>query len=206
MADTATTLPRLIVITDWTLPGDAHRAALEAVAALGRDVCIQHRDPGAAVRGFLERAWWLAELTRRTGAQLAINGRLDVALLVDAHLHLPVEAPRPAEVRPLLPAGRWISAAVHSEAELADAGGCDAVLVSPVFGPGSKPGDPRPRLGPEGFSRLAARAAPLPCFALGGMTPARLASLGECHGAAVQSAVLQAADPVTVARAFLSRR
>lgn len=176
------------------------------MAALGPEVCIQHRDPGAAVRGFLERARWLAELTRRTGAQLAINGRLDVALLVDAHLHLPVDGPRPAEVRPFLPALRWISAAVHSEAELAEAAGCDAVLLSPVFAPGSKPGDARPPLGPEGFSRLARRAAPLPCFALGGLTPERLELLPMSCGAAVQSHVLRAADSLAVARAFLARR
>ena len=197
------TLPRLVVITDWTLPGDAHRAALEAVAALGPEVCLQHRDPGTAVRTFLERARWLADLTRRTGAQLAINGRLDVALLLDAHLHLPVEGPRPAEVRPFLPAGRWISAAVHSEAELAEAMGCDAALLSPVFSPGSKPGDARPLLGPEGFGRLARRAAPLPCFALGGMTPARLRTLDGCQGAAVQGGILRAADPRAAAQAFL---
>ena len=77
-------LPRLIVVTDWTLPDEAHRAALETVAALGPEVCIQHRDPGAPVRGFLERARWLSTLTGRSGAQLAVNGRLDVALLVDA--------------------------------------------------------------------------------------------------------------------------
>jgi thiamine-phosphate pyrophosphorylase len=175
------------------------------VAGLGPEVCIQHREPGAAVRGFLERARWLAALTARTGAQLAINGRLDVALLVGANLHLPVDGPRAAEARPLLPAGRWISAAVHSEAELAEVTACDAVLLSPVFTPGSKPGDARPQLGPEGFARLARRAAPLPCFALGGMTPARLAALGGCQGAAVQSGVLHAQDPAAVARAFLTR-
>ena len=79
------------MLTDWSLPEDAHRAALEAVAALGPDVCIQHRDPGARIRGFLDRARWLAALVERTGAQLAINGRLDVALLLHAHLHLPVD-------------------------------------------------------------------------------------------------------------------
>src|SRR5678816_4057336 len=116
-------LPRLIVVTDWTLPDEAHRAALETVAALGPEVCIQHRDPGAPVRGFLERARWLSTLTGRSGAQLAVNGRLDVALLVDAHLHLPVDAPRPHEVRHWLPAGRWVSAAVHSGAELGEVQG-----------------------------------------------------------------------------------
>src|SRR5262249_28396906 len=155
-------LPRLIVITDWTLPEDTHRAALEAVAALGPEICIQHRDPGAPVRGFLERARWLAALTHRSGAQLSVNGRLDVALLVDAHLHLPLDGPRALDVRRCL-RGRWISTAVHSESELADACGCDAVLLSPVFSPGSKPGDTRSPLGSEGFERLVRRASPVPC-------------------------------------------
>lgn len=176
------------------------------MAALGPNLCIQHREPGAPVRRFLERARWLAALTARTGAQLAVNGRLDVALLVGAHLHLPFDAPRAREVRHWLPSGRWISAAVHSAAELAEARGCDAVLLSPVFAPGSKPGDARPPLGPEGFALLARLASPLPCFALGGMTPGRLATLAGCQGAAVQSGVLRAPDPAAVAGAFLARR
>lgn len=172
------------------------------MAALGPEVCIQHRDPGAPVRGFLERARWLAAVARHTGAQLAVNGRLDVALLVEAHLHLPVDAPRPREVRPHLPPDRWISAAVHSPEELAEAEGADAVLLSPVHPPGSKPGDGRPTLGVEGFRRLAL-AAPVPCFALGGMTPERLSALSHCRGAAAQTAVLGATDPAAMARAFL---
>jgi len=196
-------LPRLIVLTDWTLPEERHRSALEALARLGPEVCLQHRDPGAPVRTFLERARWLAGLTRAGGAQLAINGRLDLALLVGAHLHLPVEAPRPREVRAHLPADRWISAAVHATAELAEAAGADAFLVSPVHPPGSKPGDVRPPLGAEGFDRLARAAAPVPCFALGGLTPERTAALRSPWGIAVQSAVLQALDPAAAARAFL---
>ncbi len=174
------------------------------MANLGSDVCIQHRDPGAPVRGFLERARWLAGLTRRGGAQLAINGRLDVALLVDAHLHLPVDAPRPREVRPHLPPERWLSAAAHSTEELRAASGCDALLLSPVYAPGSKPGDSRPPLGTEGFERLARAAAPTPCYALGGMTPSRLRSLSVAGGVAAQSAILHAPDPAAAARALLA--
>jgi thiazole synthase len=199
----STEAPKLILLTDWTLPEEAHRAALEVLATLGPDLCIQHRDPGAPVRGFLERARWLAGLTRAGGAQLAINGRLDVALLVGAHLHLPVDAPRPAEVRPRLPSSLWLSAAVHSAEELRGASGCDAVLLSPVYSPGSKPGDSRPPLGAEGFERLVRAAGPTPCYALGGMTPPRLGSLAGASGVAVQSAILRAADPAAAARAFL---
>ena len=155
------------------------------------------------MRDFLERARWLAALTRRTGAQLAVNGRLDVALLVGAHLHLPVDGPRPAEVRALLPAERWISAAVHSEEELRAARGADALLVSPVHAPGSKAADARPPLGAEGFRRLASAAAPVPCYALGGMTADRARDLPGLAGVAVQSAILRSADPSATARDLL---
>jgi thiamine-phosphate pyrophosphorylase len=203
MAVSTPRLPRLIVLTDWTLPEERHRSALEALARLGPEVCLQHRDPGAPVRTFLERARWLAEVTRLGGAQLAINGRLDVALLVGAHLHLPVEAPRPREARAQLPPDRWISAAVHSTAELHEAAGADAFLVSPVHAPGSKPGDSRPPLGADGFERLARAAAPVPCFALGGMTPECTLALRSRWGIAIQSGVMRALDPVAAARAFL---
>ena len=199
-------LPRLIVITDWTLPGDAHRAALEAVAALGPEVCIQHRDAGAALRGFLERARWLAELTARTGAQLAINGRLDVALLLDAHLHLPVDGPRPAEVRPFLPAGRWISAAVHSEEELAESTGCDAVLLSPVFAPGSEAGGCAAAAGARGLRAPGPAGRAPPLLRTGRDDPGASRAAAHRRGAAVQSHVLRSGDVVAVARAFLARR
>jgi thiamine-phosphate pyrophosphorylase len=174
------------------------------VALLGPEVCIQHRDPGAPVRAFLERARWLSALTGRSGVQLAINGRLDVALLVEANLHLPVDAPRPRDVRPHLPPDRWISAAVHSAEELVQVAGCDAILLSPVYPPGSKPVDTRTPLGSEGFERLARAAAPVPCYALGGMTPLRAQSLSLLGGVAVQSGVLRAPDPAGAARAFLA--
>jgi len=156
------------------------------------------------VRTFLERARWLAALAERTGAQLAVNGRLDVALLVRASLHLPVDGPRPREVRSLLPRDRWVSAAVHSLEELRAAAGCDAMLLSPVYRPGSKPGDTRPPLGPDAFDRLVRAAAPTPCYALGGITPARVAALASARGVAVQRGVLRAPDPAAAASALMA--
>ena len=78
------------------------------------------------------------------------------------------------------------------------------MLLSPVFAPGSKLDDNRPPLGAEGFQRLVGLAAPTPCFALGGMSPLRLQSIGLAEGVAVQSAILRAPDPEDAARAFLA--
>jgi thiamine-phosphate pyrophosphorylase len=199
----APALPRLVVITDWRLPPERLLGALSRALEAGPEVAVQHRHPEATGRRFLEEARLLAGLCRERGNPLFVNGRLDVALLVGAHLHLPARGPAPADVRPHLPSGRWVSVAVHDEAEARAAQGADLALVSPVFAPGSKPGDTRARLGPEGFQALAS-ALPCPALALGGITPQRAGSVPGAAGFAVISAVLEAEDPAAVARALLA--
>lgn len=195
-------LPRLIVITDWRLPRQRLLAALERALEAGPDVAVQHRHPDASARTFLEEARMLAALCQARGNPLFVNGRLDVALLVGAHLHLPASGPTVEDVRPFLPAGRLVSVAVHDTAEAQLARGADLALVSPVFAPGSKPADTRAPLGPAGFQALMA-ALPCPALALGGITPERAILLPRAQGFAVISAVLEALDPSEVARALL---
>ena len=197
-------LPRLVVVTDWS-PGEARVfSALEAVAGVGA-IAVQLRYPEANTRRLLEVGRRVAELCGRSGMPLFVNGRLDLALLLDAHLHLPANGPDVADVRPHLPADRWISVAVHDEAEADRARGADLALVSPVFGAGSKPGDMRAPLGPDGFERLARRLS-CPAYALGGVTEATIDRLPRpwCRGVAVVSAVFAAPDPAAAARALLA--
>lgn len=193
--------PRVLVITDWRLPRERLLAALERALEVGPQVAVQHRHPEAPVRQFLEEARLLAGLCQARGNPLFVNGRLDVALLVGAHLHLPATGLTPEDVRPHLPPGRQVSVAVHDEQEARRAQGADLALVSPVFSPGSKPEDTRPTLGPEGFRKLAA-ALPCPALALGGLTPERASLLPGAAGFAVISAVLEAEDPEAAARAL----
>ncbi|RKH01583.1 thiamine phosphate synthase [Corallococcus sp. CA047B] len=197
-----TSLPRLVVITDWRLPRTRLVSALERALEAGPDVAVQHRHPEASGHLFLEEARLVADLCRARGRALFVNGRLDVALLVGAHLHLPASGPSPRDVRPHLPEGRLISVAVHDASEADAAVGADLALVSPVFAPGSKPGDTRATLGPEGFQALVARL-PCPALALGGMTPERARIVPGALGVAVISAVLEADDPREAARALL---
>jgi thiamine-phosphate pyrophosphorylase len=196
-------LPRLLLITDWALGEKRVLWAVEQACAAGPGVAVQHRAPGAAARWFLDQARRLAQLCERTGAPLFINGRPDVARLLGAHLHLPSDGFPIDEARRLLPAGTLVSAAVHDAAEADAAAGADLWVVSPVFRPGSKAFDRRPLLGPEGFAALAGRAH-IPCLALGGMDPERLASLEGARGAAVVSAVLKASDPRAAAGKLLA--
>ena len=121
---------------------------------------------------------------------------------IGAHLHLPAWGPTVHDVRPHLPAGRWVSAAIHDADEARLTRGADLALVSPVYAPGSKPEDSRAPLGPEGFRALAASLT-CPAMALGGITPERAVLLPEAQGFAVISAVLEAEDPARAARALL---
>lgn len=195
-------LPRLIVITDWRLPRAQLFEAVAALAPMGPSVAVQLRAPGASGRQLWEDGRAISDLLRPHGAALFVNGRLDVALALDAHLHLPGHSLHVAEARRHLPAGRRISVAIHP-GETSRAVGADLALVSPVWSPGSKPEDTRPPLGPEGFQDLA-RALSCPAYALGGVTASRAATLGPAAaGVAVVSAVLQAPSPREAAIALL---
>lgn len=187
-------LPALIVVTDWSLGREVLLERVEAALSASPRVAVQHRHPEATGRDFLEEARLLRARCDRHGNGLFVNGRLDVALRVDAHLHLPADAYPPEEARRLLPEGRLISAAAHDVAEARRAAGADLLLVSPVFPAGSKPEDTRPPLGVDGFEAIAS-AVDVPAYALGGITPARAATLPGARGFAVISAVLRAADP-----------
>lgn len=193
---------RLLVITDWSLGETTLLAKLEAALAAGPGLAVQHRHPAATARVFWNEGEALAKLCARFGAPLFVNGRLDVALGLGAHLHLTSRSLAVDDVRPLLPAGRLVSRAVHDATEAEEARGCDLALVSPVFRPGSKPDDTRPLLGADGVARLAAVAG-VPAFALGGVDAARAGQLAGVAGAAVIGAVLRAADPRAAAEALL---
>lgn len=199
-----TPLPRLIVITDWSLPRDVLLAKLDAALSAGPKVAVQHRHPEAPTRAFLDEARELKALCDRHGSMLFINGRLDVALLLGAHLHVPADGLLPQDARSVLPAGRLISIAVHSVQEAGAARRADLALVSPVFRPLSKV-DYRVPLGPGGFAALAS-VLPCPAFALGGVTPGNARLVPSAAGFAAIGAVLHSEDPRRSAEALSARQ
>jgi thiamine-phosphate pyrophosphorylase len=195
---------RLVLITDWLLGEELLLARVQDALRAGPGIAVQHRHPEATTRRFFEEGQRLAALCRRFAAPLFVNGRLDVALALDAHLHLPSRGLRVDEARPHLPAGRWVSAAVHDGDEARAALGADLALVSPLFPSGSKQHDGRPRLAAAGFHRLQELVA-CPAFALGGVRPEHVDALRPVPGVAVISAVLQAPSPRAAAAEFLGR-
>ena len=169
-------------------------AVLAAVSGGVRLVQLRERDLPEAEVGALARR--LLERLRGTGVSLLVNGHPAVALALGIGLHMPAEAPAMVSTKPAL-YGR----AAHDEVEVrrALADGVSYLVVGPVFPTGSKPG--HPGAGLEALSRLATVAAPVPVFAIGGVTPERVGSVlaAGAHGVAVRSAILGARDPARAA-------
>ena len=188
---------RVVAITPSERPADE---VLDAARAIARpQLAFQLRRPHDGTRALLA----LGERLLALGAPVFINGRLDVALALGAHLHLPAHGMALADARRLLPAEKLLSVAVHDEAEADAAFGADLALVSPVFSPGSKPTDDRPALGALGFARIASRLA-CPAFALGGLDAERARALPRVSGVAAISTLFSAKDPADAAARLLA--
>jgi thiamine-phosphate pyrophosphorylase len=194
---------RLLLITDWQRPDCLARLS-DALDA-GPGLAVLHRHPGAPDRLLMDEGLRLAELCARRGVPLFVGGRLDLALALGANLHLPARALAPVDVRPHLRG--LLTAAWHPAEEPAPPQDVHALLVSPVFAPGSKAADARAPLGARGYFAARERAAGIPCLALGGISREGLAALraeGAVDGAAVISAVLHAPSPARAAAELLT--
>jgi len=197
--------PRLYLVTDRRQTGGRPLAEVveECLAAGLRAVQLREKDlPGAE---FLALAHSLREVTRRVGARLFINGRLDVALAVGADgLQRGHDAPPLPVLRsraPDLPIG----ASVHGvdEAGAAERDGADFIVFGPVYDTASK----RPYGPPQGLDALAnvVKAVSVPVFAIGGVTSERVADVRAmgAQGVAVISAILASERPGEATKRFI---
>ena len=196
---------RLYLVTDRRQTGGRLLAEVveECLAAGLRAVQLREKDlPDAE---FLALAHSLREATRRVGAGLFINGRLDAALAVGADgLQRGHDAP-PIPVLRLRAPGLIIGASVHSvdEARAAERDGADFIVFGPVYDTPSK----RAYGPPQGVDALAnvVKAVSVRVFAIGGITADRVAAVraAGAHGVAVISAILTAERPSEITKKFL---
>ena len=179
-------------------------AVEECVAAGLRAVQLREKDLSA--RELLALAAPMRDATRRHGARLVVNDRLDVAQAVGADgvqrtgLSLPVPV-----LRRLAPPPFLIGASVHSMAEAtqAEAEGADFVVFGPIYETASKRAYGAPQ-GLEALRRVTA-AMQRPVIAVGGIDPARVPEVMATGAAGIAAigAFLSADRPGDAVKAFL---
>ena len=166
------TLPRLYPILDTgTLArrGCAVEAAARGMLDGGARV-LQFRHKGFFSREVFENAEKVAELCRLAGALLIVDDRTDIAMLLDAGVHLGQEDLEPVDARRIGGEGRVIGFSTHNEEQLRAAAlePVDYVALGPIFGTGSKE-RPDPVVGVDVLARLRPLSG-RPLVAIGGIT------------------------------------
>jgi thiamine-phosphate pyrophosphorylase len=184
----------------------AGRSSVEiAEAAMAGGIrIVQVREKDGTARHALEIARALRESTRRCGALLLVNDRLDIALAVGADgAHVGQEDIPIEEARRVLGPDALIGLSITDESQLgaADAAAADYLGVGAVF-----PSDTKTDATQTGLALLAAARAstPLPIVAIGGVkaSNAALAVEAGADSLAVITAITMAPDPAAAARAL----
>lgn len=132
---------------------------------------LQFRHKGHYSRAVFEQAVRVADLCRRAGALFVVDDRADIALLLDAGLHVGQDDLSPAAARKLLGPSRLLGLSTHNAVQFAAAlaGPADYLAIGPIFATRSKQ-NPDPVVGLDGLRALPARGRPL--VAIGGITRA----------------------------------
>lgn len=165
------TLPRLYPILDvdlllarrYPVP-DAARALLNAGVEI-----LQWRCKSLISRRRFDEAEQIAAICRRFGVPFIVNDRADIALLLDAGLHLGQDDLSPAHARRILPGGT-IGLSTHNNHQIAAAFAeqVDYLALGPIFATQSKE-NPDPVVGLDNLNLWRTRTA-RPLAAIGGIT------------------------------------
>jgi thiamine-phosphate pyrophosphorylase len=179
----------------------------QAACAGGARV-VQLRAKQAPDREALAWAREIRRITRAHGVVFFVNDRFDLALLADADgVHLGQHDVPPARLP--APVGRrlWVGRSSHDLAQALAAGAepADYVAFGPIYGTRSK-ATPHAARGLPALREVAARLAPRPVIAIGGIDAARAGDVAAAgaSGIAVISAVAAADDPVAATRALVA--
>jgi thiamine-phosphate pyrophosphorylase len=167
---------------------------------------VQLREKARPDREVVELAHRVRQVTRRAGALFIVNDRPDIARLVDADgVHVGQEELSVKDARRIVGPRALVGVSVHSieQARQAVLDGADYMGVGPTFPSSTKPFASFPGLE---LVRQVSIEIRLPAFAIGGITPDRVASVIAAGGrrVAVSAAVCEAEEP-RVATAELLR-
>jgi thiamine-phosphate pyrophosphorylase len=165
-------LPRVYPILD-TESLETRGVALETAAATfleGGAGILQIRHKGHWTRSIFETARAVARHCREAGALCIVNDRADIAMLLDAGLHLGQDDLDPHDARRLMGSDAVIGYSTHNLGQLCEGGGkpINYVALGPIFDTGSKL-RPDPVVGVEEIRRCRPMLEK-PLVAIGGIT------------------------------------
>ena len=197
--------PKILVITSRKrFEGEADfLKQIEKIAA-AKPFGIVLREKDLPVKEYSVLARKVRDICRSAGASIIIHSHPEVAreLGIPA-LHMPLDAlgKMSSEERKEF---EVLGASCHSVEDVlrAKAFGCDYVTAGHVYATDCKPGLP-PR-GADFLAEVCGPAAPMPVFALGGLTPARAPEVRRAGAAgfAMMSSAMDAENPAELFRKY----
>ena len=198
--------PKILVITSRKrFEGEADFLKQIEKLTAAKPFGIVLREKDLPVKEYSELARKVRDICRSAGASLIVHSHPEVAreLGIPA-LHMPLNALEKlsSEERKEF---RVLGASCHSVEDVlrAKALGCDYVTAGHVYATDCKPGLP-PR-GADFLAEVCGPAAPMPVFALGGLTPARAPAVRRAGaaGVALMSSAMDAENPADLFRKYL---
>jgi thiamine-phosphate pyrophosphorylase len=166
-------IPKLYAITDRQWSNCTHEEIVRMMLGGGASF-IQLRDKDAIGRELLDQAVACLRLTRKAGATLIINDRVDVALTAGADgVHLGQEDLSVAEAREILGKDKIIGVSTHTIDQFRAAleTSADYIAVGPVY-PTMTKENPDPVVGLE-LVRESRKLTDRPLVAIGGINHER---------------------------------
>ena len=192
-------LPRIYPLTDTQLSGLSHAEQVHLLS-LGGATLIQLREKRLPALQLYEQAKSAVAAAKKTGAQLIVNDRVDVALATGAHgVHLGQDDMPPEAARRLLGDESVIGYSTHNveQAQRALTLPIDYIAIGPIFETSTK-SDTSPTLGLAGLQAVRKVVGNMPLVAIGGISDANARDVIEAgaDSVAVISALLS--NPVRI--------
>lgn len=195
-------LPRVYPLTDSQLSGLSHADQVHLLS-LGGATLIQLREKQLPSLQLYENTKAAVATARKTGSQVIINDRVDVALATGAHgVHLGQDDLPPEAARRLLGNEAIIGYSTHNveQVQQALALPIDYIAIGPIFATSSK-SDTSPTIGLAVLEAVRKVVGNFPLVAIGGISHANAREVIEAgaDSVAVISALLL--DPARIAAA-----
>lgn len=195
---------RLVLLADrFTEPRRAIKVEQAVEAGVRR---VQLRDHAAGEEAFARAAERLVQRlrARAPGVSILVNTRWRVARRLGTGLHVGARGPAPPEARQRLGPNALLGFSAHDVEEARRyAKDVDYFFISPIFSTSSKPH--HVGAGLRSLTRFCHACPGVPVYALGGVTPGRVAACLQAgaQGVAVLSGIMDADDAAQAARAYL---